>query len=370
MTKVLIIANDESTIVNFRLEILETFIREGFDVTVAYPLAKRTSLVEQTGAKVRDIAVSRHGQNIAQDIKFFNDCKKLITEIKPDVVLTYTIKPNIYASIASQKMHVPYINTITGIGSVVSSKSFLSKILLKMQKYAYRKSSCVFFQNQDNLEKFRELNVISQETNAILVPGSGVNLDKQKYEEFPPNDGITRFIIVSRLRSDKGYNEFFDMAEAIKAKYPNTEFNVVGWYEEPELSVRVDALNEAEIIKYHGEKTQAEVHELIKQCNCLMHPSYHEGMANVILEAASTGRPVIVSNIPGCKEGVDAGETGLLCEVKDSQSLINAVEEYLSIPYEKQVEMGLKARQKMQNEFDREFVAKEYIKQIKLAEKR
>ena len=181
------------------------------------------------------------------------------------------------------------------------------------------------------------------------------------YEDFPEDDGITRFVIVSRVRVDKGYGEFLDAAEAIKAKYPYTEFHAVGWYEE-KMDNRVEILNENGTIIFHGEKTQEEVHKIIKSCQCLIHPSYHEGMANVILEAA--GRPVIASNIPGCREAFDEGVTGFGCEVKSSESLIAAIERFLDVPYEKRIEMGKRGREKMEKEFDRKFVAQIYIKEI------
>jgi galacturonosyltransferase len=233
-----------------------------------------------------------------------------------------------------------------------------------MQKYAYRKSSCVFFQNAKNCERLKQLGVITDKTPVQILPGSGVNLETQSFEPYPENDGITRFIIVSRIRIDKGYQEFLDAAEYVKNKYHNTEFHVVGWYEEEKLKNRVDNLNNKGIIIYHGQKLQAEVHQLIKNCNCLVHPSYHEGMANVLLEAAATGRPIIASNIPGCIEAFDEGVTGFGVEVQNSQSLIKAMEKFLNVPYQEQIKMGQLGREKMESEFNREFVAEMYIEQI------
>lgn len=364
MTRILIIANDESTILNFRCEILQAFVREGFEVIVCYPLGKNTEVIKNIGCKVIDLAVSRHGTNVLKDIRLLDNCVKLIKEYKPDVVLTYTVKPNIYGSFACQLTKTPYINNITGLGSILQKESILSKLILIMQKYAYRKSSCVFFQNSENCERLKQRGVISKKTPVHILPGSGVNLEMHSYEPYPEYDGTTRFIIVSRIRMDKGYQEFFDAAEIIKNKYPNTEFHVVGWYEEEELRKRVDDLNGCGIVIYHGQKLQSEVHQLIKKCNCLIHPSYHEGMANVLLEAAATGRPVIASNIPGCKETFDEGITGFGCEVRNSESLADAIERFLNVPYLEQLKMGQLGRKKMETEFDRQFVAKEYIEQI------
>lgn len=364
MTRVLIIANEESTILNFRCEILQAFVKEGFEVIVCYPLGKNTSSITSIGCEVIDLDVSRHGTNVLKDLRLLNNCVNLIKKYKPDIVLTYTVKPNIYGSLACQLTKVPYINNVTGLGSVLQKESLLSKLILAMQKIAYRNSACVFFQNSENCETLRLKGVINEKTPIQILPGSGVNLEMQSFEPYPDDDGVIRFIIVSRIRTDKGYHEFFDAAVFIRKKYPNTEFHVVGWYEEEELRKRVEVLNERGIVIYHGQKLQLEVHQLIKKCNCLIHPSYHEGMANVLLEAAATGRPVIASNIPGCRETFDEGITGFGCEVRNSQSLIEAIEKFLKVPYSVQEKMGQLGRKKMENEFDRRFVARKYIEQI------
>ncbi len=364
MKRILIIANDESTILNFRCEIVSAFVQAGFDVTVCYPLAENTESIASLGCKVEHVTVSRHGKDVLKDIKFLFDCKKLIKTHQPDIVLTYTVKPNIYASIACQMTKTPYLNNVTGLGSILQNGGALSKLILKLQKFGYRKSSCVFFQNIENRDKLKELGVIKESTPTAILPGSGVNLEKQKYEPFPSDDGITRFVIVSRVRADKGYNEFFEAAQSIKQKYPNTEFHVIGWYEEEALTPMVDKLHSEGIIIYHGKKLQEEVHEIEKNCNCLVHPSYHEGMANVLLEAAATGRPVIASNIHGCMEAFEECVTGFGCEPKSAASLAEAMEKLVHTPHEKQIEMGKLARRKMEKEFDRNIVAQKYIEMI------
>lgn len=364
MKKILIIANDESTILNFRREIVLSFVQSGFEVTVCYPLADNTESIASLGCTVENVNVSRHGKDIFKDIKFLNDCKKLIKKHQPDIVLTYTVKPNIYASIACQMTKTPYINNVTGLGSILQNGGVLSGLILKLQKIGYRKSSCVFFQNVENRDKMKDKGIINEKTPTVILPGSGVNLEKQKYEPFPKDDGIIRFVFVSRVRADKGYNEFFKAAQSIKLKYPNTEFHVIGWYEEEELTPIVDKLHSEGIIIYHGKKLQEEVHEIEKRCNCLIHPTYHEGMANVLLEASATGRPVIASNIHGCIEAFEEGVTGFGCEVKSAKSLEAAIEKFINTPYEKQVEMGKRAREKMENEFDRQIVANKYIEII------
>lgn len=362
--KVLIFANDETTLLNFRQEIIKAFVKEQFEVFACYPFGENTSMIENLGCKTINIEVSRHGTSVIKDFKYMLNCKRIIREQNPDVVLTYTVKPNIYASIACQITKTPYINNVTGLGSVLENNGILAKLVLKLQKIGYRKSSCVFFQNEENMNSLRSVGVVNDKTTTVVIPGSGVNLEKQRYEEFPENNGIIRFVIVSRVREDKGYNEFFEAAKAIKTKYPNTEFHVVGWYEEEKFKTVIEELERDGTIIYHGKKSQEEVHEIEKRCNCLVHPSYHEGMANVILEAAATGRPVIATDIPGCREAFEEGITGFSFHPKDSNSLIEAMEKFVNISYEEQVEMGKLGRKKMEKEFDRQIVAKKYIEEI------
>ena len=291
-------------------------------------------------------------------------CRRMIRQIKPDLVLTYTVKPNVYGSFACQMTKTPYINNVTGLGSVLQNDSFLARFVLCLQKKAYGRSSCVFFQNQANYRALLEKRVVAENTPYEILPGSGVNLALHSFAPIREEDGVTKFIIVSRIREDKGFNEFFDAAEIVKKKHENTEFHVVGWYEEDYYKDRVERLIKEGIIVYHGKQIQEEVHHLIVASDCVVLPSYHEGMANVLLEAAASGRPVVATNIPGCKETFEEGVTGFGCEVKNTESLVQALERFIGTSHEKRSEMGRLARRKMENEFDREFVAAKYIKRI------
>ena len=355
------LANDETTIYNFRREIVESFVNSGHTVSVAYPLGKHTKEIESLGCNIIDCAVNRHGTNIREDVKLFFNYLKILKAQKPDVVLTYTVKPNIYGSLACQFKRIPYLNNITGLGTVLQKESVIAKLILFLQKIAYRKSACVFFQNQDNYEQLKKKKVIGEKCNAQILPGSGVNLKLHKFEEYPQEEKYVRFIFVSRLRADKGIEELFEAAQEVKDIYPKTECHIVGWYEEQKYEKRIDELEAKGIIVYHGTKTQEEVHQLIKESHCLVHPSHHEGMSNVLLEAAATGRPVIASNIPGCKETFDEGISGYAFEVKNAEMLKKQMIKFIELPYDEKKKMGINGRKKMEQQFDRQIVAKKYL---------
>ncbi len=364
MSRLLLLANDETTIYNFRREIVKAFVNANHQVYVSYPVGDKTSEIEELGCKVVDSSVNRHGTSIIQDVKYLCYCVKLIRQIKPDFVLTYTVKPNIYGSLACQITRTKYMNNVTGLGSILQKDSIMTKLICFLQRIGYRKSRCVFFQNKDNYRQLLNRNVVNKNTPYTILPGSGVNLSLHKYEEYPKEKDSIRFIIVSRVREDKGFNEFFEMAKFVKSKYPQTEFHIVGWYENDEYKKIIEELQSQNIICYHGKKNPEQVHELLKNSHCLIHPSYHEGMANVILEASATGRPVLASNIPGCKEGFDEGQSGFGFNVRDTESLIDAVEKFINVPYEDKQKMGIRARRKMEAEFDRNIVADIYLNKI------
>lgn len=364
MAKILMLANDETTIYNFRREIVKAFADAGHEVVIAYPYGKHTEEIEQLGCKTIHCEVSRHGTNIREDFKLFLEYLKLLKTETPDIVLTYTVKPNIYGSLACQLRRIPYLNNITGLGTVLQSDGIVAKLILFLQKLAYRKSTCIFFQNKDNYEQLKKKKVISDKHFVQILPGSGVNLELHRFEQYPEREVNLRFIFVSRIREDKGIEELFSAATQVKKKYPKTEFHIVGWYEEQKYKEKVQKLIDDGIIIYHGTKTQEEVHQLIKNSHCLIHPSYHEGMSNVMLEAAAAGRPVIASDIPGCKETFDEGISGYGFEVKNIEKLIQAIIRFIELPYEKKQQMGLFGRKKMEQVFDRNIVAKKYLEII------
>lgn len=363
MKKVLIIANEWTTIVHFRMEILQGLIKARMQVVVALPVCDEAKHITDMGCELVNINVSRHGTNPVRELKLLKECKAVIKQHKPDIVITYTVKPNIYGGIACQMLKIPYLSNVTGVGTVLQSKSVVARLMLLLMRKGFKKSSCVFFQNQDNYQRFLDEKVINDNTPVAFLPGSGVNLEKFSYVPYPKCD-INRFVIVSRVRHDKGYAEFFDAAEIVKAKHSDCEFHVVGWYEDEDLRQRVDELKEQGTIIYHGSLSQEEVHNVVSQCSCLVHPSYHEGMANVILEAAATGRPVIATNICGCKEAVEDGITGFLCEVKNSASLAEQMEKFIGLSPEQQESMGNAGRMKMEREFDRKKVANILLSKI------
>lgn len=365
--KVLILTNNDVGLYKFRKELIEELIcpgsyikdrqEEPCQVIISLPNGDLIPKLKQLGCEFIETPIDRRGMNPIKDLKLLRHYKKIISRIKPDVVLTYTIKPNIYGGIVSWLAGVPYISNITGLGTSIEKQDFISKVILFMYRMGVYKADKVFFQNSENKSLFESKKIVRKQ--GILIPGSGVNLKEHCFEEYPKEEGPIRFLFVGRIMRDKGIGEYLDCAEKIKNKYFNVEFGIVGPYDTPEFRERIEKLNEKGVVQYYG--PQEDVHSFIKKHHATVLPSYHEGLSNVLLESAASGRPVLASNVPGCMETFENRITGIGFNAKDSNSLINAVQFFLLLPYDKKKQMGFNARKKMEKEFDKSIVIRSYI---------
>lgn len=353
MKKILILVNDVTTVLQFRTELVRALVKDGNEVIVSVPMSDRIPEIEAIGAKVVKTAVARHGKNPFKDLKLLKNYKKLLKSIKPDIVLTFTIKPNVYGGMACGKLKIPYVANVTGLG-VVGDGGLMQKLMLWLYKQGLKKSKCVFFQNQANERFFRDNKIVSGNTE--LLPGSGVNVERFSFVDYP-EEGATNIVFVGRIIKDKGV---FELAEAAKrlANNGDVKFTIVGdieyGSENPFLG-----LGNVECVGFHKD-----VRPYLKDAHAIILPSYHEGMANVLLEAAASGRSILASNIPGCRETFDEGVTGFGFEAKDIDGVTAAIERFVALSYEQKREMGKAGRKKVETEFNREIVINKYLNQV------
>lgn len=357
--KIMILSNSVRGIISFRLELFQFLVRKGHVITALLPADSMSNIVESTGVAVINTAIDRRGINPFTDINLLSSYIRTIKIFQPDVVLTYTIKPNIYGGIACRLTKTPYIPNITGLGTAIENGGPVSKLALFLYKRSLKNASCVFFQNQSNRQFFVDSGVIQTKTK--LIPGSGVNLHKHSFEEYPKDNGTIKFLFIGRVMKAKGIDEFLQAAKIIQKSNSYVEFHVIGKCEENYEELLND-LDTKGIICYHG--TQDDVHSYIKNAHATIQPSYHEGTSNVLLETAACGRPVLASNIPGCKETFDEGVSGFGFEVKNGNSLIKTIKKFIELPYEKKRQMGIAGRQKMEREYDRQIVINSYMEEI------
>lgn len=359
MKKILILANLDMGLYNFRKELLEKLLAKGYEVYISLPQGPRVRDMEAMGCKFIETPVDRRGMNPIADLKLLFTYRKLLKQVQPDVVLTYTIKPNIYGGLACRMAKVPYLSNITGLGSAVHNGGLVAGILMMMYRQSAKYASCLFFQNSQNMEFFKEQKAIAE--NYVLLPGSGVNIKEYAYEKYRPAEEELSFLFIGRLMRDKGVGELVQAARNIRKDYPEITFDLVGFCEEEYQDI-FDELNEGNVVNALGQ--QQNVRKFILSHSATVLPSYHEGTANVLLESAASGRPCIASNIPGCMEIIDDGITGYTFEAKSVSALEDALRKFIRLSHEERKQMGVLGRLKMEREYDRKIIIDYYLREI------
>lgn len=358
--RVLVLANRDFVLYNFRIEVLQRLINENYEVYICLPDGQKVKYLIDIGCKFIPIDIDKRGTNPIKDLKLMKDYKRVFRQVKPDVILSYTTKVCIYSGIVAGKMHIPYLVNVSGLGTALEQPGKLQPLMIKLYTRAVKKAKCVFFQNEDNRRFFHEHNMY--DGHEVMIPGSGVNLDKWKYLEYPSDDEGVQFLFVARIIKEKGIEEYLACAKSIRTEYPNTVFHVCGPCD-GEYKEMLDEYEKRGIIKYHGEVSDTA--KYLKDVHCHIHPSYYpEGISNVCLEASASGRPVITTDRPGCRETVDDGITGYVFEQKNRKQLIECVGEFMKLSNDEKKQMGIAARDKMKREFDRQIVVEAYMKEI------
>ncbi len=358
--KVLFLVNHDVVIYNFRLELVERLLDDGYEVHISSPYGERIDELKELGAIFHEINMDRHGMNPISEGKLLLNYRKLLAEVKPDIILGYTIKPNIYGAMAASEKNIPFVANITGLGTAVENPGMSQKLMVLLYKIAFRKVQKVFFQNKENQQFFIAHNIAIGKQG--LLPGSGVNLTRFAVEDYPKDD-IVRFAFISRIMKEKGIDQYLDAAKFIKEKYPNTEFHVCGFCEK-EYEGKLNEYNDNGTVIYHG--MIHDVAGFLENMNCVVHPTYYpEGLSNVLLEASACGRPIITTDRSGCREVVDDGINGYMIPQKNSEKLIEAIDRFMNLSYEEKRGMGLAARKKVEENFDRSIVVEAYMREIK-----
>lgn len=357
--KILILGNSAGGTYNFRKELLQELIKRNHEVFLSVPNDDYVERIEALGCKVIITEFNRRGMNPKQEQILYKKYCKIIKEVKPDKILTYTIKPNIYGGIAARKHSVPQIATITGLGTALENEGIKRKALLSLYKRGLKKSQVVFFQNQTNCDFFTENNIFSNRVK--VVSGSGVNLKSNPYEDYPKESNELVFLTIGRIMKDKGIDELLFAANKIKKNYPNVRFKLIGYYDEDYQS-KIEQAEYDGYIEFLG--LQDDVHYYIKNSHATISASYHEGMSNVLQETAASGRPVIATDIPGSIETFEPNVSGISFSPHDSEGLVKAIKDFIEMPYKQKAQMGLAGHKRMEKMFDRQIVVNKYIEEI------
>ncbi len=299
MLKILILTNHQLGLYKFRREFLERLVQEKHTVVASVPKDEFTEELQTIGIKViHNNFLDRRGTNPIHELRLINYYKSVIKNTKPDIVLTYTIKPNVYGGYVCGKLGIPYIANVTGLGTSIQDGGFLQKLTLILYRRGLKNAQKVFFQNSENKKFMLEHRVVDAFKTDVL-PGSGVNTAENCYEPYPEEEDHIILTTIGRIMKDKGIDEILEASRIVKQKHPDTEFRLIGDFDEG-YEERIRVAEQQGLVKYLG--FQKNVHYFIAESHAILHASYHEGMSNVLLEAASTGRPVIATDVPGCRE--------------------------------------------------------------------
>lgn len=362
--RILILANIDIGLYKFRRELLEELIKDN-TVYFCVPDGDFVKKIKSIGCRfIPCNLMDRHGTNPIKDLKLINFYKKVLHDIKPDIVFTYTIKPNAYGGMACASLGVPYVVNVTGLGTSIENGGIMQKICLTLYKAGLRKAQKIYFQNTENRDFMVSHGVVKGAYD--MLPGSGVNLSQYQVYPYPKGETVN-FSFIARVMKEKGIDQYLDAAREIRKRHPETQFHIYGFCEQ-EYEDILKVLNNDGTVIYHG--LVADMEPIYQMTSCTIHPSYYpEGLSNVLLESAASGRPIITTSRSGCREVVIDGVNGYVIKQQDSQDLIQKIEKFLMLSIGERETMGLAGRAMVEKEFDRKIVVQKYLNEVKMTGK-
>ncbi|NWF39484.1 glycosyltransferase family 4 protein [Mariprofundus sp. NF] len=368
MSKVIIISNTSWNLFNFRLPLMSRLREEGYEIVAVAPFDEYANRLSDTGFRYIDLPMNNKGTNPVEDVGLAIRLFKLFRSERPDVVLTYTPKPNIYASIAGGFSGTPVIPNISGLGATFIRQDVITKIIKFLYRWALRYPPRVFFQNHDDMNQFIALGLV-KEVKTQRIPGSGINTTV-----YAPEDNVESeehgfvFLLVARMLWDKGVGEYVEAARIVKQKYPNARFQLLGFLDviNPQAISREQMQKWVDegVVEYLGVSDDVKSH--MQSADCVVLPSYREGLPRTLIEAGSLAKPIVTTDVPGCRDVVDNGVTGYLCEVKNACDLADKMERMICLTSAQRRKMGESGREKVEREFDEKIVINCYLKELEL----
>lgn len=358
---ILLTVNAAWNIWNFRKGLVSALLEDGHDITVLAPPCRTQAHLEEMGCTFVELEMSPAGINPIREAQLIQTFYKKFRSLQPDIVLSFTIKNNIFGALAARRLAIPFVPNITGLGTAFLGNAMMRYAVESLYRVAFAGLPLVFFQNKDDQKLFLERKLTGLECSQVL-PGSGINLQEFTFAPLPTNETGTVFLMVSRLLQDKGVREYIDAASRVKRVHPSAMFQILG----PEGSHHPGAIPQSDIraaqasgvIAYLGQTD--DVRPYIEAAHCVVLPSYREGAPRALIEAAALGRPLIAADVPGSRDVIDSGETGLLCEVKSGAALAKACEEILTLDSAELATMGAAGRKKMEAEYDEKLIIAAY----------
>ena len=365
-TKVVIVSNSAWSIVNFRAGLIRALLNSGFEVVAVASPDEYASRLPDLGCCFLPLPIDGRGTHPGRDLLMMWRFWRLLRRERPDVYLGFTVKPNVYGSLAARALRIPVINTITGLGAAFSKQNWLTLLVRGMYRFALARSVMVFFQNEDDQQLFVAGELLPAEK-ACRIPGSGVNVEQFKLMPLPVHGNRFRFLLSARMIREKGVGEYVEASRIIKLRFPLVEFCMLGPLDVQNPSTisssQMDTWIDEGVVRYLG--TSDDVRGEFEEADCIVLPSYYrEGIPRTLLEASAMGRPIITTDTVGCREVVDDGVNGFLCRLQDVYDLSKKMEKMLTLNREERSEMGRRGREKIEREFDEQQVIDRYLEVI------
>lgn len=365
MRRILFVSNSSFSMYFFRKGILCYLISQKYEVHVIAPRDYKTEDLKQLGCIFHELNFHTKNTNPLKDFRVLIGLYKLYRSIRPEIIFQYTIKPNIYGSLAAKLNGIKSIAVITGLGYAFLTDNWINKLVQFMYKASLRYSESTWFLNTDDLTLFTERKIVSTKK-AFILPGEGVNTSEFLPVSTPTEKPQRIFLMIARVLWDKGIREYVEAARLVKKEFPQARFQLLGATDADNPSAVPGSMvmewQSKGYIEYLGLSTN--VKKEISLADCIVLPSYREGISKVLMEAASMARPLIASNVTGCRELIDEGINGYLCEVKDTISLAGKMKKILELSSDDLLKMGNAGREKMIREFDEEKIIQIYMKEI------
>jgi glycosyltransferase involved in cell wall biosynthesis len=362
---IFVTVNQAWNISNFRRSVIKALLEDGHRVTVLAPPDETVAKLEQMGCAFIPLEMDNDGLNPLRDLALLRRMRATFAVHRPDVILSYTIKNNIYGALAARSLRIPFLPNVSGLGTAFLSRGLLRRVAEGMYRAAFASVPAVFFQNSEDRDLFIERRLV-REAQARLLPGSGIDLEHFAPAGYPPAEAAPVFLMIGRLLRDKGVHEFVEAAALVKQVHPEARFQLLGAVASQNRTAidraTVAAWEQSPGIEYLG--TCEDVREHIAPAHCVVLPSYREGAPRALIEAAAMARPLIATDVPGCRSVVEDGVNGFLCQARSGESLAQACFRFLDLPREEQVALGLAGRDKMEREFDEARVVSAYRQAI------
>ncbi|HEU5148020.1 MAG TPA: glycosyltransferase family 4 protein [Chryseosolibacter sp.] len=359
--RIAVVLNTSWNIYNFRMSLVRTLLAEGHEIHTIAPKDEYTPRLQEIGCIHHNIRMDSRGANPVKDAALIGELFLTYRKVRPDIILHYTIKPNVYGTLAASMLKIPVINNVCGLGTAFLKENLISAIAVFLYKVSFRFAHKVFFQNPEDLKLFVDKRMVRVKA-VDLVPGSGIDLGRFRQMPFSRNKRFT-FLLISRLITDKGIIDYIDAIRKLKKEGFDARFQLLGAIDpEHRRGIQVDTIREwidGDVVEYLG--TTEDVRKFIAGADCVVLPSYREGTPRTLLEAASCGKPIIATDVPGCNHVVVHEYNGFLCRMKDSDDLASKMKALAACKDEKLAEFGKNGRLKMEAEYDESLVINKYL---------